>query len=49
MEVANCIYGSDKRHVPFVYYNGKKVGTYRQLYEMDQRNEIKPQLPSKTE
>lgn len=36
MEVANCLYGEDnRRFVPFIYLNQKKLGSYGELHQLD--------------
>lgn len=32
MEVANCIYGDDRRFVPFIYLNNERLGGYGELH-----------------
>jgi glutaredoxin len=34
MEVANCIYGKERRFVPLVFLNKAKVGGFGELFEM---------------
>ena len=44
MEVANCLYGADKRRfVPFVYLNQERLGSYGELHQMDSKGTLKPQ------
>ena len=43
MEVANCIYGDDRRYVPYVYLNQKRLGGYGELHNMDKEGTLKPQ------
>ena len=42
MEVANCIYGDDRRFVPYVYYNKEKVGGYGELFNLDKEGKLTP-------
>lgn len=42
MEVANCIYGDDRRFVPFVYLNQQRLGSYGELHQMDQAGTLVP-------
>ena len=42
MEVANCIYGDDRRFVPYVYLNSQRLGSYGELHQMDQAGTLKP-------
>jgi len=41
MEVANCIYGKERRFVPLVYLNGAKIGGFGELFEMQKAGTIK--------
>ena len=44
MEVANCLYGTDKRFVPLVYFDKKKIGGYEDLYHVNRKGLLKPKL-----
>jgi hypothetical protein len=41
MEVANCIYGKNRRFVPMVFLNKGKVGGYGELFEMQKAGTLK--------
>jgi len=42
MEVANCIYGEDRRFVPYVYLNQQRLGSYGELHLLDRDGALKP-------
>ena len=42
MEVANCIYGEDRRFVPYIYLNQQRLGSYGELFDLDRSGALKP-------
>lgn len=48
MEVANCIYGEDRRFVPFIYLNNERLGSYGELFNMDKAGTLKPTVATET-
>ena len=42
MEFANCFYGTEKRRVPLIFMDNKKVGNLADLFNMKRHNKIKP-------
>ena len=41
VEIANCIYGQDRRFVPFVYLGGKALGSFGELYKLHQARQVR--------
>ena len=41
MEVANCIFGEERRYVPYIFLNHQRIGGYGELYEMEQQGNLK--------
>ena len=41
MDAANCIYGNDRRFVPFIYLNKKPFGTFGDLYALHQKDLVR--------
>merc|ERR1719253_390765 len=40
MEIANCVYGEERRFVPYIYYDQKRLGSYGELYQLDQEGKV---------
>ena len=41
MQVANCIFGKERRFVPYIYLGGKNLGSFAELYDLHQKKEVR--------